>query len=254
MFSAPALCLERGYARDCFVEDDHHAVSTGTSMSAPLVSGAIALFFERDPSLDQGRVLALLQAGSRELSGVVFDERQVGPGELDLEGALDAFAPSSEGEPGGATRLTLGASFAHPDSSWPLEGFALVRDDADHVADAFDSGRLTLEVRGAEIVRPLARVTAGMFSFAVAAEPGTGGRTLTLALRFDGRKLAERTVPIAVDPALAGTRPSASGGCAFVRNRRSAAWDVALVLGALAFARRRFPASKVRARCAEGAR
>jgi subtilisin family serine protease len=253
-FSTPAACLSRGYVEDCYVVDDRHAVTTGTSMAAPLVSGAIALLFERDPSLDQSRVLALLQAGSHELSGVVFDERQIGPGKLDLEGALEAFDGVSEREPGAATRLTLGASFAHPDSSWPLEGFAIVRDDDDRVADAFDPGRLTLEVRGANVVRPLARVTAGLFSFAVAAEPGTGGRALMLALRFDGQKLAERRVPIAVDPALAEARPTASGGCTLGRNRRSAPFCFALALGVLALARRRPPASKVRPRSVEGAR
>jgi subtilisin family serine protease len=239
LFASPAECLLSGHERDCYVVDDRHAVSSGTSMAAPLVSGAVALLFERDPTLDQGRVLALLQGGSRALGGVVFDERQVGPGALDLEGTLDALESNgSDRAPGRATRLTLGASFAHPDSSWPLEGFVLVRDDSDSVADGFNPSLLTLDVRGADVVRPLARVSAGLFSFAVAAEPGTGGRTLTIALRFDGQKLVEKTVPIAVDPALAAARPSARGGCAMHRETNPWSWGVALALFGLAFARR----------------
>ena len=170
LFSSPE-CLERGYDKDCTVVDDGHAVSSGTSMAAPLVSGAVALLFERDPALDQTRVRALLQAGSRALAGVVFDERQVGVGALDLAGTLDVLAADTDRLPGSATRLSLGASFAHPDSSWPVEGFALVRDDEGRVADGFDPARLSLEVRGADVVRPLTRVEAGLFSFAIARRP-----------------------------------------------------------------------------------
>jgi subtilisin family serine protease len=222
------------------VVDVRHAVTTGTSMAAPLVSGAIALLFERDPTLDQGRVRALLQAGSRALGGVVLDERQVGPGALDLGGALDVLeSRGAQRLPGSATRLALGASFAHPDSGWPLEGFALVRDDEGRVADGFEPGRLSLDVQGADIVRGLTRVTAGLFAFAIAAPSGSGGRNLSIALRFEGRTLDERSVPIAVDPALAGARPSARGGCALRSGAASRGWSVAVTLGLLFIGRRR---------------
>ncbi len=238
LFASPGPCLEAGYTRDCYVVDDRHAVTTGTSLAAPLVAGAVALLFERDPTLDQSRVRSLLQAESRALTGVIFDARQVGAGALDLEGTLDALESSlGERVPGSATRLTLGASFAHPDSSWPLEGFVFVRDDAGRVADA--PGRLSLEVRGAEVARGLTRIAPGFYGFAVVAEPGTGGRTLTVALRFDGHTLVERSVPIAVDPALARSLPSARGGCAIRTHASSESWLVALALAALTLARRR---------------
>ena len=240
LFSSPGSCLARGYARDCYVVDARHAVTTGTSMAAPLVSGAIALLFQRDPTLDQGRVRALLQAGSRVLEGVVFDERQVGPGALDLGGALDVLESRGRGRsPGSATRLVLSASFAHPDSAWPLEGLALVRDDEGRVADGFDAERLSLEVQGADIVRGLTRVTAGLFEFAIAAPPGSGGRTLSISLRFEGRTLDERSLPVAVDPALAGARPSARGGCALQSGAAPRVWSVAVMLGLLLLGRRR---------------
>jgi hypothetical protein len=215
IFSFPEACLAEGYVRDCFVADDWHAVTSGTSMATPLVSGAVALLFERDRTLDQSGVRALLQAGSRPLEGVVFDARQVGPGALDLVGALDALGPGAAGrEPGSATRLVLGASFAHPDSTWPLEGLVVVRDDEGRVADDFERQELTLDVRGAEIVRGLSRVRAGLFAFAVAAPPGSGGRRLSIALRFGSRTFASSSVPIAVDPVLSSSLPSARGGCA----------------------------------------
>jgi RimJ/RimL family protein N-acetyltransferase/subtilisin family serine protease len=241
LFSSPE-CLARGYSEHCAVVDDGHAVSSGTSMAAPLVSGAVALLFERDPGLDQTRVRALLQAGSRALAGVVIDERQVGVGALDLSATLDVLAADTDRLPGSATRLVLGASFAHPDSSWPLEGFALLRDDDGRVADGFDPARLSLAVRGADVRSPLERVEAGLFSFALAAPPGTGGRTLSVALRFDGQTLAERSVPVAVDPELARTLPSARGGCAIgALSRRGSrgSWVIVVLGAALARARRR---------------
>jgi subtilisin family serine protease len=238
MFAMPEACLDAGYDRDCFVVDDEHAVTSGTSMAAPLVSGAIALLFERDPTLDQSSVRALLQAGSRELSGVVFDERQVGPGALDLEGTLDVLeAGAGEREPGRATRLVLGASFAHPDAAWPLEGLVLLRDDDGRVADV-EPGRLALEVRGGEVVRGLARVQRGFHAFTVVAPPGTGGRTLSVAVSVDGRTLVERTLPIAVDPALAVEMPAARGGCAMGLPGRAPHSLAPLLVVALALARR----------------
>ncbi|HVR19651.1 MAG TPA: S8 family serine peptidase, partial [Polyangiaceae bacterium] len=239
IFASPEACLDAGYDRACSVVDDFHVVSSGTSMAAPLVSGAVALLFERDPTLDQPRVRALLQAGSRPLGGVVFDERQVGAGALDLEGTLAVLdSTSGTGIPGSATRLTLGASFAHPDSNWPLEGLALVRDDAGRIADV-ELQRLSLEVQGAEVQRGLTREEAGAFSFAVVAPPGSGGRTLSIALRFDGRTLVERSVPIAVDPALAVERPSARGGCAMRTEAGFGGWLFAVALAGLSIARRR---------------
>ena len=44
--------------------------------------------FERDPTLTQDAARAILQAGARPLEGIVIDPRQIGPGALDLAGAL----------------------------------------------------------------------------------------------------------------------------------------------------------------------
>jgi subtilisin family serine protease len=237
-FATPGACRASGYDPNCVVVDDRHVVSSGTSMAAPLVAGAVALLFERDPTLDQGRVRALLQAGARELEGVVFDERQVGPGALDLQKTLDAFHPNAGvRQPGEGTRLVLGASFAHPDPTWPLEGLALVRGDSGRIADVAPS-RLSLVVDGAEIVRPLTRTAPGLFAFALAAPAGSGGRTLSVALRVDGRTLVERRVPIAVDPALVGAHLSARGGCAMASNGRSPFASFLAGLAALLVVRR----------------
>jgi subtilisin family serine protease len=219
LFDLHDQCSQAGLAPSCFVVDDLHAVTSGTSMAAPLVAGAVALLFEADPSLDQDRVRALLQAGSRPLAGAIFSAEQVGPGALDLDGTLEAqHAESGIGtarDPGARSRLVLADSLAHPDEGWPLAGLAILRDDAGHVADGFDESGLTLAVDGGT-VPGLVRVAPGLYRFAVTTPSGSGGRELALSLRYDGRAIAARRVPIAVDPTLANAVPSAFGGCAVV--------------------------------------
>jgi subtilisin family serine protease len=216
LFDLGAQCEDAGFVSSCFVVDDLHAVTSGTSMAAPLVAGAVALLFEADPGLDQERVRELLQAGSRALSGAVFSEQQLGPGALDLERTLEVLeAANGAGivrEPGARSRLTLADSLARPDDAWPLSGLALLRDDDGHVADGFDDRELTLAVSGGT-ASTLVRVEPGLYRFSVTTPSGSGGRELSVALRFEGRTLASERVPIAVDRSLATSVPSAFGGC-----------------------------------------
>jgi subtilisin family serine protease len=218
IFDDGGLCAELGFERFCFVVDDDHAVTGGTSMSAPLVAGAIALLFERDPTLDQTAVRALLQAGARRLRGVAPEPSQLGAGSLDLERTLQAL---SEGAtlrtPGRGTELVLSESFAHPDPTWPLRGLIELRDDAGDIVDGFDARRLTLAVRGVNLTEPLSQLAPGLWRFTVAAPEGSGGRTLRLAVLFDGHEVTARSLPIAVDRALANGFVSARGGCALGR-------------------------------------
>jgi len=217
LFTHEQECLSHGYTRACTVVDDFHAVTSGTSMATPLVAGAIALLLERDPTLDQERVRAILQAGSRSLDGVVFSAEQVGAGALDLERVLEVLDLEAGGgrarEPGGRSRLVLADSLAHPDEGWPLEGLAVVRDDENHVANGFTVERLTLSADGGTVSRALSRVAPGLFRFAVTTPAGSGGRRLALSLRYGGRVLSEANVPISVDRALADELPQALGGC-----------------------------------------
>lgn len=242
LFDDMGLCGELGYAADCFVVDEAHALTGGTSMSAPMVTGAIALLFERDPSLHQAEVKALLQAGARRLTGAGLPE-QVGAGALDLGGTLQALdAGDLERTPGTGSELIVSASYAHPDPTWPLTGLLELRDDAGNVVDGFDASRLALAAAGATVLEPLTQLAPGLWQFAVAAASGSGGRTLTLAVTFDGQVVAAKELPIAVDRANAGVLPSARGGCALVPAERGvehAGWLA--LLAALAVARRRRP-------------
>ena len=210
LFANLGRCPTQG---ECFVVDDTHAITSGTSMSAPIVAGAIALLFQRDPTLTQDSVRAILQAGARKLEGAIIDPRQIGPGALDLEGAL---AVASAGEspavrvPTTRSWLTLSASSAHPDPAWPVTGYLDLRDDSGALADGFDPARLHLSARPATVQEPLTRVAPGFFRFVVSGPAAAGGQTMQLALSFDDQLIASAKLPIERLPDEAA---SVSGAC-----------------------------------------
>jgi len=211
--------LGRCPAKDeCFVVDETHAITSGTSMSAPIVSGAIALLLELNPTLTQDAARAILQAGARPLQGIVIDPRQIGPGALDLSGAL-RVATAGESPalriPSAQSWLTLSSSFAHPDPNWLLTGFVDLRDDAGEIADGFDPQRLQLKAHPALIHEPLTRVAPGFHRFVLSAPLDSGGDDLHISVSFDERVIASKTLRIAVDRWVASDGVSARGGCSF---------------------------------------
>ncbi|HEV8245677.1 MAG TPA: S8 family serine peptidase, partial [Polyangiaceae bacterium] len=225
-FAAFGRCTD-GMAEQCFVVDDYHAATSGTSMSSPIVAGAVALLLERDPTLTQPQVRALLQAGARPLEGVIFTEQQAGPGALDLEGTLLAqIAENSPGDrlPGSKSWISLAMSYAKPDENEALRGFVELRDDELEPADAFEAARLSLSVDHGTLVLPLTRLAAGLYSFAVSAPSGSGGGELGLRLYFDGTLLVSRRVPIAVDHAVSEQGVAARGGCSIPARVPSSPW------------------------------
>jgi subtilisin family serine protease len=203
---------------ECLVVDDFHAVTGGTSMSAPIVAGAIALLLERDPTLDQHEIRALLQSGARRLEGVTFAEEQVGAGALDLEGILLAQLSGetpSERVPSDRSFIAVSSSYARPDGSFPIEGLVELRDEEGGVVDGFDPSRLRLRCQPAELVGPLRRIAPGLYSFTLVAPSGTGGDEIALEVLFDDAVVVSRRIPIAVDRHVAADGLAARGGCAF---------------------------------------
>lgn len=215
VFASNGRCGEPDY--ECFVsEDDVHAITSGTSMSAPLVSGAVALLLEQRPDLTQQQVRTLLQAGARQPTGTILAEQQLGPGVLDLQGTLAALRAEDsplERAPTSQSRIVLAASFVRPDPKLPLNGLLQLRDARDRVADVSDARRLELQVIGGSLSKAPARLGPGLYDFQVTAAEGSGGARLGLRLTFDGATLASRDVPIGVDRWLAEGNPLARGGC-----------------------------------------
>jgi hypothetical protein len=207
-------------------------------MAAPIVSGAIALLLQREPTLTQPDVKTLLQAGARRPEGTVLVEQQVGPGALDLVGSLQVLEAISDPvvvEPAAEQSwIALAASYAHPDPAWPLAGVVQLRNAAEEIADV-PAERLRLEAEPAIVTTPLTRVAPGMWEFAIAAPAGSGLGELTLRVLLDGKLLVERVTPIATDPWVAEHGVEARGGCSFGRTRAPealAVW-VALLIAAV---------------------
>jgi MYXO-CTERM domain-containing protein len=228
---------------ECFVVDDLHAVTGGTSMSAPIVSGAVALLLERDPTLNQLEIRALLQSGVRRLEGVTFAEEQVGAGALDLEGILLAQLAGenpSDRVPSDRSYVALSSSYARPDGSTPIQGLAELRDADGAVVDGFEPSRLRLKHAPAELEAALRRVAPGLYSFALVAPAGSGGDEIELELLYDDAVIVSRRVPIAVDRHVATEGLAARGGCAVTPARGKAGGALLGLLLATALRRRRY--------------
>jgi subtilisin family serine protease len=217
IFSQGAPCSP---APACAVVDDAHAATSGTSMAAPIVAGAVALLLERDPTLTQPEILGLLRAGARPLTGDVASHQQVGPGALDVVGALLALDERVRPHgrvPAAASRLVMGSALATPDPALPVRGLAQLRDAGGEIADGFDESALTFETGDTGTDATLSRVAPGLWAVTAAARSGTGGGRLALRLRYAGTVIAEAELPIAVDVSTARHGFFAQGGCAVGR-------------------------------------
>jgi len=251
----------------CFQIDETHAVGLGTSMSSPMVAGAVALLFQRDPTLTQDKVTTLIQAGAhhfRPASGVRYED-QGGPGELDVVGALDALEqmknptlalPSVQ-----TSWLSLSADYAAADGSTPLTAIVELRTaDGQHRADLFDAARLQprVEIQGENFPTTASMVKRGpgLWSYTLTMPSGHGGSNVLLGATFDGADIvAPKVVPVSADLWVAHYPSSAKGGCAIEAARTTAVswggagagagWTLG-ALGALAVRRRSRAATRTR--------
>src|SRR5207244_6384687 len=73
-------------ALDTTTGNDSMMYLSGTSMSAPLVSGAAAMLLEINPNLTPGMIRMLLQYTANPISGA--DTFEQGAGELNIDGAM----------------------------------------------------------------------------------------------------------------------------------------------------------------------
>lgn len=213
LFDAPGCPPEE---KHCYVVDDRHAVTVGTSMSSPQVAGAIALLFQQNKNLTQAQATEILQAGARRPGGAVPYDAQLGAGALDLEGALAALAAEPQvGAPPDVSKswYVLSSEYARPDPGWPVWGTIELRRADGTVASGLDGTLLELDVEGGVVTQPITKVRHGLFRFSIAGEKGRGGTAITVHLTYDGQSLGTRVIPIGTDVWSANGGVSAVGGC-----------------------------------------
>jgi subtilisin family serine protease len=223
VFTNPSCPVAKSGKTDprCLQIDPTHGIAVGTSMSSPVVAGVVALLLQKDPTLTQDKILALLQAGAHRFRYAAPFNDQSGPGEVDAMGALDALDqmtnPTLQLPAIDQSWVTLSADYVAADGSTPLTAIVELRTvDGKHRADFFDKGRLApvLLVDGVpfEGAPEIIRRGPGVWFFAWRPPPGLGGSRATFGATFDGAPIvATRTVPIASDRWTA-EYPSHAGG------------------------------------------
>lgn len=217
-FSAGGFCPSTA-ATECFVVDDTHGVSSGTSMAAPQVTGAIALLFQRDPSLTMAQIRDLLRGGAREPKDEGFPTNWYGAGNLDIVGSLLAqdqgASKSPSSEPSVAkSRLSFANTFLYPDENLSLEAIALLRDEADGPVSVNPSDyRVVVDKGTAEIVR----TNPGVLTMLLRAPRGSGGETVKMRLVYRDREILSAEMPIGIDPTTAILGYDVQAGCSWSR-------------------------------------
>jgi hypothetical protein len=242
--NACPLTLDGKRDNRCFQIDDEHAIGMGTSMSSPIVAGIVALLLQKDPTLTQDQVRALLQAGAHRFRGSSPFDDQSGPGEVDAMGSLEALDlmhdPKFAMPAASQSWITLSSDYVPADGSTTVTAIVELRtEDGSHRADLFDTSRLrpVLRVNDEPVDVPqITRRGPGVWTYEWIPPRGLGGSHATLGATFDGQPIvAYRTLPIATDPWMA-SYPSRAGGSGCSMHKSDAPFGIALAAISLAFA------------------
>lgn len=227
---------------ECYVIDDEHGISSGTSMAAPMVAGAVALLMQREPTLTMEEAKHLLMAGSEDLGDAGIGSL-VGTGELNIVGALLAQERALSGDsprldPAGS-RLAWADRFVRPATASPLMGYLLLRDeDGFATDDGSDDVDITVSGPGRAERR---KVGTGLWELELHADEGSGAQQLVVRVKVRGKLVEKNTVPIALDPILAAHGFEFVGGsCALLSGpAQKSEVPLAFLLMALLACRRR---------------
>ncbi len=207
----------------CLQIDETHAILSGTSMSSPMVAGAVALFLQADPTLTQAEITMLLQAGAHPFRGDARYEGHGGPGELDLVGSLTALAAYRSGTHEGApvfekSWVSLAGEVALASGSVPFDVIYELRTADGSPADLVAGDGLVPDVRidGESLdVGRATRKGPGVWQLSIHVPEASGGKLLRVGAKINGASVVpEKQVPIATDNWTAFYTTRAFGGCA----------------------------------------
>jgi len=203
------LCSPLG----CQVVSSEYAVTAGTSMAAPMVSGAVALLLERAPTLSQPELRALLQAGSDALAAPEPVTRE-GGGVLNIArsfAALERSTPSDDALPDVAqSRLRFASAFLLADPARELSAQLWLRSAEGELLDPAPA-RLSAHVQGAELARDLEREAPGLYHLALTSRAPAVADSARVEIRIDGRRWLSAELP--VQGAVQARGASLGGGC-----------------------------------------
>ena len=201
-FSGIGICSSA--QPNCLVVDDLHGVSIGTSMSSPVVAGALALLLARQPELTQREALVLLQASAQPV-GTQAEGFAVGAGQLDINELLraqDRSLGDQGNEPKAShSRIVMADTYVRPGGE--IEGLVLLRD-----ADGSAAGPVELEqfrVVAPEFAQASLSVAAGdqafgALSLRVLTDEQTALKSLKIDVYFRDELLASQELLIATEP------------------------------------------------------
>ncbi len=229
----------------CFKVGKDYVVSSGTSMSAPHAAGAIALLLQHDPNLTQAELTEIIQASARLPSGARPYDSQVGPGSLSMVHALSVMTqeiPLDLAPDVKQSWWLFSDDTARPDPTFPTWGTLELRRSDGTVASGLDGKKIEVLVDGGTLTKPVAKVRHGLFRFAVAGAPGTGGTKLSVRVLYDGVQIGPtKELSISVDPWIDTGKLDAIGGCVVAGRAESsrASLVAALAVAGALFERRR---------------
>ncbi len=202
----------------CYVIDDLHGIGSGTSMAAPIVTGAIALLMQRDSELTMDRAKRFLMAGARPVGN---SERADGwgAGEVDIYAALlaqdaETTRPSSLDR---APRVDLGLSYVvwadelvHPSPAPALQGLLLLRDGSGAPRPVAEED-VHIEVNGPGS-GSIDEAGPGLFDIRLGADRKSAGEMLDVRIQVGEETLARQRIPIDLDPVRVETGYGLAGG------------------------------------------
>ncbi len=210
----------------CQVVSAGYALTAGTSMAAPMVSGAVALLLERDATLTQDQLRSLLQAGSEPVIQGLDVAGREGGGVVSVAGSFDAMTTGArtgdERPDAEQSRLRFAATVAVPDSTRSVSALLWLRDATGAVFDAAIE-RVRVAVQGGTLSQVVERVGPGLYRFRLAAADRGAGDSMRVECWVDDRLFLTGQLPIDVG----ARRSSGGGGCSAAVEAARARWPSA---------------------------